>query len=151
MSPLWGHWQLCSELWVISPLGFKVRVGSLISHLAEAYMLHIRWDSPLVQHLLTSWQPVWQPSPSLPYTCEQALVGLETRIYHAASAPQCETRQTFYRLSYAGSAINLTNLIEDMSWLEICFHLDRPCPNNHPSQNRGEECQGILLHKTVSI
>ena len=63
---LWGHWQLCFEFWVISPLGFKSRVGSLISHLAEAYMLHIRWDSPLVQHLLTSWQPVWQPSPSLP-------------------------------------------------------------------------------------
>ena len=32
------------------------------SCLAEAYMLHVPWDSPLVQHLLTSWWPAWQPS-----------------------------------------------------------------------------------------
>ena len=31
MSPiLWGHWYLCFGLLVISPLGFKARVGSLI-------------------------------------------------------------------------------------------------------------------------
>ena len=42
-------------------------------------------------------------SHSLPGTCKQALVGLETRICSAA-ASQFETRQTIYRLSYAGSA-----------------------------------------------
>ena len=36
-------------------------------------------DSPLVGHLLTCWQPSWQPSHSHP----QALVGPRTRIYHA--------------------------------------------------------------------
>ena len=52
-------------------------------------------DSALVQHLLTSWQPAWQPSFPDPYTCKQALVGLESGIYHDA-ASQCETKQTLY-------------------------------------------------------
>ena len=38
------------------------------------------WDLHLVQYLLTSWQPAWQPSHSLPCTCEQVLVGLKTHI-----------------------------------------------------------------------
>ena len=57
-------------------------------------------DSSLVQHLLTWWQPAWQPSHSNPHTCKQALVELESGIYCAADS-QHETRQTFCRLSYA--------------------------------------------------
>ena len=53
--------------------------------LAEAYVLHVPWDSPLVQHRLTSWWPAWQPSCFLPSTCEQALVGLKTGTYFAAT------------------------------------------------------------------
>ena len=37
-SFLWGHWYPCCGLLVISPLGFKSRVGSLIQVLLEAYM-----------------------------------------------------------------------------------------------------------------
>ena len=69
-----------------------VTVGSLIH-------IHIPWGPPLVQQLLTYWQPAWQSSHSLPNTCKQALVGIETGIYHTTAALQCETSQTPYRLS----------------------------------------------------
>ena len=75
---------------------FQSQIGQLHLHLAEAYMIHVPWDSPLVQHLPTSWQ--W--SHSLSHTCEQALVGLETGIYCAATS-KCKTRQTLYQLSWA--------------------------------------------------
>ena len=42
-----------------------------------------------MRHLLTSWRPAWQPSRSLPHTCEQALVGLEAGTYHAVD--ECST------------------------------------------------------------
>ena len=45
---------------VMSPLGFKIRVGSaLMSFLRESYVIYIPWDPPLVLHLPTSWQPVF--------------------------------------------------------------------------------------------
>ena len=64
---------------------FKSQNGQPYSHLAEAYMFHVPLDSPLVQHLLTSRWPTWQPSHSLPHTCKQmqGLVGLKTGIYCA--------------------------------------------------------------------
>ena len=43
-------WRL---LWVSKP-EWVLPYSSLASH--------IPWDSPLVQHLPTSWQPAWQPS-----------------------------------------------------------------------------------------
>ena len=83
-------------LLVMSAQSFKARLDPL------ACMLHHLCatgssDSPLVQHLLTSWQPAWQSSCSNPHTCEQALVGFEFGIYHAA-ASQPETRQTLCQL-----------------------------------------------------
>ena len=59
---------------------FQSQSGQPYSHLTATYMLRIPWDSPLVWHLPTSWWPAWQLSHSLPHTCEQALVGLETGI-----------------------------------------------------------------------
>ena len=76
-TPVLNFWWCL--LWVSKP-----EWATLFAH-GEAYVLHVPWDSPLVWHLLTSWQPTWQPSHSLPHTCEQALVGLETRTYHAAA------------------------------------------------------------------
>ena len=61
--------------------GFQSKSGQLYSCLAETYELHVPWDFLLVWHLPTSWQPAWQLSWSLPHTCEQALLGLETRTY----------------------------------------------------------------------
>ena len=40
---------------VMSSLGFKSRVGSLILTFKKVYVLHITWDSSLVRHLPTSW------------------------------------------------------------------------------------------------
>ena len=54
----WGHWYPCFGFLVTSPLGFKARVGSaLFAIFAEANVMYIPQDSPLVLHLLTSWQP----------------------------------------------------------------------------------------------
>ena len=72
--PFWTSGDLFS--------GFQSQSGQPYLRLAEAYMLHVPWDSPLVGHLLTSWQPSWQLSQSLPHTCDQALVGLEWETYH---------------------------------------------------------------------
>ena len=59
-----GHWYPCFGLLVMSDVssGFQSQSGQPYLSLAEAYVLHVPWDSPLVQHLLTSWQPAWQPS-----------------------------------------------------------------------------------------
>ena len=63
-SLLWGHWYPYFGLLVMSPLGFKARVGSALFQLSGGIRvtLHIPWDSPLVRHLPTSWQPAWQLS-----------------------------------------------------------------------------------------
>ena len=60
------------------PSGFQSQSGQPLSCLAEAYILHIPWDSPLVQHLLAA-EPAWQLSCSLRHTCEQALVEVWNR------------------------------------------------------------------------
>ena len=61
-----GHWYPCFGFLVTSPLGFKARVGSaLFAIFVEANVMYIPQDSPLVLHLLASWQPVC--SQSLPH------------------------------------------------------------------------------------
>ena len=66
MSFFGGHWYPCFGFLVTSPLGFKARVGSaLFAIFAEAKVMYIPQDSPLVLHFLTSWQPAC--SRSLPH------------------------------------------------------------------------------------
>ena len=48
------------------------------------HLIHVPWDSPLVWHLLTSWQPALQLDHYLTHKWEQALVRLETVAYRAA-------------------------------------------------------------------
>ena len=65
-----GHWYPRFGLLMTFALGFKARVDFL------ACMLHYLCaiessDSPLVQQLLTSWQPAWQPRCSYQHICEQ--------------------------------------------------------------------------------
>ena len=63
----WGHWYPCFGFLVTSALGFKARVGSaLFAIFAEANVMYIPQDSPLVLHLLTSWWPA--RSRSLPHS-----------------------------------------------------------------------------------
>ena len=59
------------------PCGFQSQSGQPFLLLVKAYVLHIPWDLCLV--------PAWQPNCSLPHTCDQALVGFKTGIYHAAT------------------------------------------------------------------
>ena len=62
----WGHWYPCFGFLVTSPLSFKARVGSaLFAIFAEANVMYIPQDSPLVLHLPISWQPAC--SRSLPH------------------------------------------------------------------------------------
>ena len=42
--------------------GFQSQTGQPYSHLVEVYVLHVPRNSPMVQHLLTSWLSAWQPS-----------------------------------------------------------------------------------------
>ena len=92
----WGHWYPCFGFLVTSPLGFKARVGSaLFAIFAEANVMYIPQDSPLVLHLLTSWRPA--RSRSLPHMHVQRwdLVQIRTcnrtnrrrTRYHCASDP----------------------------------------------------------------
>ena len=53
---LGGHWYPCFGFLVTSPLGFKARVGFLI-RIAEANVMYVPWDPPLVLHLPTYWLP----------------------------------------------------------------------------------------------
>ena len=52
IPPFWTSGDISS--------GFQSQSGQSYSHLVEAYVLHIPRDSPLVQHLPTSWRPAWQ-------------------------------------------------------------------------------------------
>ena len=76
-----------------SPLGFKARVGSaLFAIFAEANVMYIPQDSPLVLHLPTSWQLA--RSRSLPHmhvqrwdlaqirTCNRTNRRLHAKDYH---------------------------------------------------------------------
>ena len=55
MSFFLGHWYPCFGFLVTSPLGFKARVGCLIC-IAEANVMYVPRDPPLVLHLPTSWR-----------------------------------------------------------------------------------------------
>ena len=53
---LCDHGYHCLELMVMSPLSFEARVGCLF-HTLQRYVMYDPKDSPLVQHLPTSWCP----------------------------------------------------------------------------------------------
>ena len=61
MSFFGGHWYPCFGFLVTSPLGFKAEVGCLI-RIAEANLMYVPQDPPLVLHLLTSWWPAHSQS-----------------------------------------------------------------------------------------
>ena len=102
MTPFFG--TLVPLFWTSGDVssGFRSQSGQPYSHFTEAYMCNIPWDSPLVQHLPTSWQPAWQPS---------HLFHIWAR-YWWNSKPEAimpltvwdQAGQTLYRLSYPGSA-----------------------------------------------
>ena len=57
-------WPLIPLFWTTGDIssGFQSQSGQPYWHLAEAYVLHIPWDSPLVWQLPTFWWPAWQSS-----------------------------------------------------------------------------------------
>ena len=60
-------------------------------------------------------QSVWQPSCSLPHTCKQALVGLKTGTYHAAThSVRPGRRSTWFQLFWTGLP-GFIYLIQDSS------------------------------------
>ena len=88
MSFSWGHWYPYFGLLVMSPLGFKSQSGQTYSYLAETYMLHVPWDSPLVQHLLTSsmYIPVSQ------HCWSMKLGSIMTLLPHSVRSGRCSAQ-----------------------------------------------------------
>ena len=73
----WGHWYPCFGFLVISPPGFKARLGStLLTCFAEVNVMYIPKDPPLVLHLLTSWKLAAQPVTS-PHASAEVGLGLD--------------------------------------------------------------------------
>ena len=120
--PFWGHWYPCFGFLVTSPLGFKARVGSaLFAMFAEANVMYIPQDSPLVLHLPTSWWPA--RSRSLPHMHVQRWDLAQIRTcnrtnrrrtrYHCASDPaiccqyfeKCHNFQIFDELCWAPCSV----------------------------------------------
>ena len=57
-----GHWYPCFGFLVTSPLGFKPEWVLPYSLFAQANVMYIPQDPPLVLHLLASWQPACSQS-----------------------------------------------------------------------------------------
>ena len=81
--------------------GCQSQSGQPYSHLVEAYVLHIPWDSPLVQHPLTSWSA--EPFSSM---CLWTSFG---------GAWNQNLRQMFNWLSYVG--------FSNMTILTLCYEM----------------------------
>ena len=85
-SFLWGHWYPYFGLLVTSPLGFKARVGSTLFELSGGIHVtltcSLRFTSGVTPADLLAASMAAEPSLSHTY---KALVGLETRSYHAAA------------------------------------------------------------------
>ena len=80
MSFFRDHWDPCFGFLVMSPLGFKARVGSaLFTIFAEVNETYIPQDSPLVLHLPTSWQPA----------CSQSLPHMHVQRWDLAQIQTC--------------------------------------------------------------
>ena len=93
---MWGYWYPCFRLPVMSTLGVKARVGSLIC----ASQRHMCYIFPKIHFWCKTFWPLG--GQHLPHACEQvleqALVVLKTRVYH-------DSDKTLYRLSYAVSVV----------------------------------------------
>ena len=121
-------WHL---LWVSKP------EWAALFKLGGGIHFHVPWDSPLVQHLLILLVASIAAKPYLPHTCK-ALVGFETRSYHAAAHSVRSGRQVVPHL--CGLSIpSLKFSIRDWNWLVQltkflnCSVLTSPRINSHLS------------------
>ena len=93
--------QLITLFWTSceSPWGFKTRLGNLIGRGVHVTCFT---SGVIPADLLVALMAAELFS----FTYLQASIdGAQNGIYRATTASQCETRQTFYGLSYAGSAV----------------------------------------------
>ena len=111
----------------MSPLGFKARVGSaLFAIFAEANVMYIPQDSPLVLHLPTSWRPA--RSRSLPHmhvqrwdlarfrTCDRT--NRRRTRYHCASDPAHLQKLFLNEMSLGAHVLN--KMSHDKSRIFFC-------------------------------
>ena len=66
---------LVFDFWWRLLWGSKPEWAALFA-LGRGFVMYVPCNSALVQQLLTSWRPAWQPSRSHPRTCEQFVVSL---------------------------------------------------------------------------
>ena len=116
MSFYWGHWYPCFGFLVMSPLGFKARVGSaLFAIFAEVNVMYIPQDSPLVLHLLTSWRPV--RSQSLPHMHVQRWDLARFRMCNRTNAlPLCQRPGSLFVLLFSFLLLALASSSMMGSW-----------------------------------
>ena len=101
-----GHWYPCFGFLVTSPLGFKARVGSaLYAIFAEANVMYIPQDSPLVLHLPTSWRPA--RSRSLPHMHVQRwdlaqISNVQPHKQKTNALPLCQRPGSVFLTTYSG-------------------------------------------------
>ena len=79
ISPFWGTTDTpaLDFWWRLSRL---LKPGWIFTCMLGCLCATESSDSPLMWHLLTSWQPAWHPSRPNEYTCEPALVEQSTRL-----------------------------------------------------------------------
>ena len=128
----WRTWVLFVEpliplFWTSGDVssGFQSQSGQPYSHMAEAYVLHIPWDSPanlLVASIVAE--------PSLPHTCK-ALVGFETgslSCHHSQREIRQARRSTNWAI--AANIAKFTNLTKKQN--PLCIRLPRNTPPGGP-------------------
>ena len=97
-SFLWGHWYPCFGLLVISPLGFKARVGNLI----RAWWRRMHYTFPEIHLWCDTCWPLGSQhgNRAISSTYLQGIGGTQTQELTVWD----QAGQTLYRLSYPSSA-----------------------------------------------
>ena len=114
------------DFWWRLPWVSKPRWTRLHAFLPACYSS----DSPLVQHLLTSWQPAWQPSHFDPRTCSrqtypQALVAsrsepwLEPMAWAGARTHDLPCRNTAWMLMLTSTVKVANYCLKKSCWQEF--------------------------------
>ena len=136
--PFWGHWYPCFGFLVTSPLGLKARVSCLI-RIAEANVMYIPRDPPLVLHLLTSCWLLWRTAGPVPtYCCTSEVAGIRTR------ALRISRRSTDWaKAGPTRGDLNLTKKVPKSS--KCMFFLLRTIKNTNPRLFNSAYIQHIAI------
>ena len=148
MSFFWGHWYPCFGFLVTSPLGFKARVGSaLFAIFAEANVMYIPQDSPLVLHLPTSWRPA----------CSRSLPHMHVQRWDLAQIRTCNRtnrRRTRYHCASDPAYVPLTWLVfwsTNFETLKLTLYSTEVVIHSLKGFIQSYSMQKILFNKSIYL